>query len=57
MWLEKGLFMLEVALPSSLIHESHRTGGPAMSAVVIGVDPHKHLNAVVVLSAKGNVLR
>ncbi len=27
-----------------------------MSAVVIGVDPHKHLNAVVVLSAKGNLL-
>ena len=27
-----------------------------MSAVVIGVDPHKHLNAVAVLSANGNVL-
>jgi transposase len=27
-----------------------------MSAVVIGVDPHKHLNAVVAVSAKGNVL-
>lgn len=27
-----------------------------MSAVVIGVDAHKHLNAVVAVSAKGNVL-
>jgi transposase len=27
-----------------------------MSAVIIGVDPHKHLNAVVAVSAKGNVL-
>lgn len=27
-----------------------------MSAVVIGIDPHKHLNAVVAVSAKGNVL-
>lgn len=27
-----------------------------MSAVIIGIDPHKHLNAVVAVSAKGNVL-
>jgi transposase len=27
-----------------------------MSSVVIGVDPHKHLNAVVAVSAMGNVL-
>jgi transposase len=46
--------MLEVALPSSFCHVT--TKGGAVAKVVIGVDPHKRMNAVVVVNAKGTVL-
>jgi hypothetical protein len=45
---------LEVALPSSLFMVQDEEA--AVAKVVIGVDPHKRVNAVCVINAKGNVL-
>jgi hypothetical protein len=50
----EGNAWLEVALPSSRFHP--RSEESAVAKVVIGVDPHKRLNAVVVINSKGRVL-
>jgi hypothetical protein len=51
----EGSATLEVALPS-LRPGSSKQGEEAVAKVVIGVDPHKRLNAVVVINIKGKVL-
>src|ERR671911_1080472 len=51
----EGSAPLEVALPS-LRPGSSEQGEEAVAKVVIGVDPHKRLNAVVVIDVKGKVL-
>jgi hypothetical protein len=51
----EGSATLEVALPS-LRPSSSEQGEDAVAKVVIGVDPHKRLNAVVVIDVKGKVL-
>ena len=51
----EGTDRLEVALPSSFSSSERQEGG-AVAKVVIGVDPHKRMNAVVVVDAKGKVL-
>ena len=51
----EGSATLEVALPS-LRPGSSEQGEEAVAKVVIGVDPHKRLNAVVVIDVKGKVL-
>ena len=51
-WLERGSATLVVALPSSRsISIERRKIGP-VAKVVIGVDPHKRINAVVVLNSR-----
>jgi hypothetical protein len=51
----EGIAKLEVALPSSLVCPATREEA-VVPKVVIGVDPHKRVNAVVVLNSKGMVL-
>jgi hypothetical protein len=51
----EGSATLEVVLPS-LRPGSSEQGEEAVAKVVIGVDPHKRLNAVVVIDVKGKVL-
>ena len=51
----EGNAKLEVALPSSLSHPS-RARRTVMGKVVIGVDPHKRINAVCVVDARGRVV-
>jgi transposase len=50
----EGIARLEVALPSSL--SIRVTRGAVVAKVVIGVDPHKRMNAVCVLDGRGKVL-
>lgn len=51
----EGNARLEVALPSSLLTTTSEKED-SVAKVVIGVDPHKRSNAVVVINAKGTVL-
>jgi hypothetical protein len=50
----RGSATLEVALPSLRCDSSEQ--GEEAAKVVVGVDPHKRLNAVVVINVKGRVL-
>jgi hypothetical protein len=52
----EGSATLEVALPSSCSSKRMRERRAGVAKVVIGVDPHKRLNAVVVLNHRGKVL-